>query len=234
MKLIFLLFYLFVITPVFGAIVSDFTNVCGNQGMKNLYAVFSVDTITCNAGYFLPANTDGCVICSENYYCVGGTYTFNETDAQGITECPDDLPSVAGASSVEQCANAYICNSGYYLPANSVQCTICPANSYCVGGSYTFDENTPQGIVSCTSGLYAPVGMWESAQCGRILHIGDNVVYLRSVKKTSPSLHVKVEDTIFYGNMTTSDVVMNSGTDKKLKLQYDGQTYSVYDDTVVP
>ena len=78
------------------------------------------------------------------------------------------------------------------------------------------------------------MGMSSVEQCGRILHIGDNVVYLRSVKKTTPALHVKVDDTIFYGNMTTSDVVMNSGTDKKLKLQYDGQTYSVYDDTVVP
>ena len=61
------------------------------------------------------------------------------------------------------------------------------------------------------------------------------MVYLRSVKKTTPSLNIDIDNdgvADFFGNMTTSDVVMNANTDKKLKVQYGGQTSSVYDDTV--
>ena len=96
------------------------------------------------------------------------------------------------------------------------------------------NETVPQGITACVAGLYAPAGMWESAQCGRILHIGENVVYLRSVKKTTPSLNVKIGNDIFYGNMTTTDVSMNADTTHKLKLNYGGLTYSVYDDSINP
>ena len=126
----------------------------------------------------------------------------------------------------------YVCDPGYYLPADAEGCIVCPMNSYCVGGAFQYNETTDQGISECPNSWYSPAGMHELASCGRILHIGDNVVYLRSVKKTTPALHVKVGDDIFYGNMTTTDVSMHSDTERKLKLQYGGQTYSVYDDTV--
>jgi uncharacterized repeat protein (TIGR02543 family) len=127
------------------------------------------------------------------------------------------------------------CPTRYYLPANTDGCVICPVDSYCGGGTYTFNETVPQGIVSCGAGLFAPSGMSSLTQCGRILHIGDEIVYLHSVKKTTPALHVDIDQdgtADFFGNMTTLDVPMTRGTDKKLKLQYDGVTYSVYDDSV--
>ena len=77
--------------------------------------------------------------------------------------------------------------------------------------------------------------MWELAQCGRILHIGDNIVYLRSIKKTEPSLNIDIDnDGIpdFFGNMTTSDTVMTNGATKSFKVKYNSQTYSIYDDSV--
>jgi len=127
-----------------------------------------------------------------------------------------------------------VCGAGEYLPQHWYQCEKCPNNNYCSGGIYTYNGNS-QGATACPSGLYSPVGMWESAQCGRILHIGDEVVYLRSVKKTTPALHVDIDNdgvADFFGNVTTLDVPMHTGTDRKLKLQYNGVTYSVYDDTV--
>lgn len=59
-------------------------------------------------------------------------------------------------------------------------------------------------------------------------------MYLRSVKKTTPSLNAKIGNDIFYGNMTVADVAMNAATTRKLKVSYGGVTYSIYDDTINP
>ena len=127
------------------------------------------------------------------------------------------------------------CNEGYYLPANATECTICPGDSYCGGGTYTFNETLAQGITACPTGDYAPAGMWEPEQCGRILHVGDGFVYLRSTKKTEHALNVDMDhDGIadYFGNMTTLDVPMSRGTQRKLKVRWDNVTYSIYDDSV--
>lgn len=128
-----------------------------------------------------------------------------------------------------------VCNSGEYFPAHWYECKICPENNYCAGGTYTFNETVTQGIESCPNSWYSPAGSSSVAQCGRILHVGDNVVYLRSGKKTTPSLNFDLDNDgtpDFFSNMTTADVPMNINTKRKLKINYNGQTYSAYDDTV--
>lgn len=54
----------------------------------DLRPVFLPHQHTCDAGYFLPANTDGCRPCPSGYTCNGGTFPFNETMAQGIIVKP--------------------------------------------------------------------------------------------------------------------------------------------------
>lgn len=128
----------------------------------------------------------------------------------------------------------FVCAAGEYLPAHGYECAECPENNYCTGGTYTYSENTAYGATQCPNSWYAPRGMSSADQCGRILHIGDNVVYLRNVKKTSPSLNVRVDGYTFYGNMTTADVPMNANTTAHMKVQFNNETYSIYDDTVTP
>jgi hypothetical protein len=128
-----------------------------------------------------------------------------------------------------------VCEMGEYLPAHWYQCEQCPENNYCVGGTYPYSETITSGITQCASGLFAPSGMWESAQCGRILHVGDGFVYLRATKKTSPALHLDLDhDGVadYFGNMTTLDVPMSRDTQRKLKVRYNNTTYSIYDDSV--
>ena len=103
-------------------------------------------------------------------------------------------------------------------------CTPCPENTYSPDGATT--------CTACPTGLYSPAGMSNANQCGHILHVGDAAVYLHGTKKTSPAVHVKIGNDIFYGNMTTADVVMHAGSMHKLKVNFGGQTYSIYDDTV--
>ena len=208
----------------------------------NMYATYSVNQYTCAVGNFLPADAITCATCPADGLCSGGTFPFNQTEFQGLilpsaisattaNACADNFPSEMHAT---YSANQYTCSAGYYLPADAIACTKCPANSYCPGGTYSFNETLPQGIVSCASGLYAPAGMSSADQCGHILHIGGDVMYLRSVKKTTPSLNAKIGNDIFYGNMTVADVAMNAATTRKLKVSYGGVTYSIYDDTINP
>ena len=128
-----------------------------------------------------------------------------------------------------------VCGVGEYLPAHWYECKTCPENHYCAGGTYPYSEILTQGMTACGVGLFAPAGMWEAAQCGRILHIGDGFVYLRATKKTTPALHLDLDhDGIadYFGNMTTMDVPMSHGTQRKLKVRYNNTTYSIYEDSV--
>jgi len=126
----------------------------------------------------------------------------------------------------------YVCNRGYYLPADGVECVICPNNNYCVGGAFQYNTTIAQGIMNCPNQWLSPAGMYELASCGHILHIGNDYLYVRSAKKTTPSLNVKINNEVFFGNMTTLDVPMNINTERRLKIKEGETTYSVYDDTV--
>lgn len=128
---------------------------------------------------------------------------------------------------------SYTCSAGYYLPADGIACVACPQNNYCVGGTYTYNETTDQGITQCGSGLVAPSGMWEVAQCGHKLHLGDEVLYLRSVKKTTPSLNIKTSTgETFHANATTTETPIHAGSTHKLKLTDGVTVWYVYDDTI--
>ena len=130
----------------------------------------------------------------------------------------------------------YNCRPGYYLPHESESCVLCPKNSYCVGGEYTYSEEIDQGITYCPEGLSSPAGMWEAAQCGYKLHIGDDVIYSRSVKKTNPSLSLDTNNDgvadYFINTATPANLPMNNKTERKLKIKYNDNVYSVYDDSV--
>ena len=126
--------------------------------------------------------------------------------------------------------NTHTCTPGYYLPANIDECTICPNDNYCVGGTYTFNETTSQGIEACSGNTpYAPTG---SAICyEHILHVGEDTVYLKSDKLTTPSLNIGMDDGIFYANMTTEPTLMNKDSEHYLKLEFNNTVYYVCDDT---
>lgn len=124
---------------------------------NSLYAVYEPIQYNCDYGYYLPANTLGCQSCPTNSVCYGGTFAFNANSFQGI-----DLQKISTTVVNGACAgnfpnrmnavyepNQHTCGAGYYMPANYDGCQQCPANSYCGGGTYAFNETTAQGITSC-------------------------------------------------------------------------------------
>jgi len=99
-----------------------------DTGHKTYYAKWSQNSVTCNAGYYLPANSSSsndCVQCHAGNYCPGGAFSLGAGSDQGEYPCParqqDDLgnstaavTSDAGASAVTQC---YI----HWLPDNCAE-----------------------------------------------------------------------------------------------------------------
>jgi len=59
-----------------------------SSGTTYTTAVFSPISYTCSPGTYLPADGIECATCPTGKYCEGGTYEYNETTAQGATNCP--------------------------------------------------------------------------------------------------------------------------------------------------
>ena len=209
---------------------------------SDYYAIYEKDVFTCSSGQYLPANSLGCVTCPNGFTCNGGTYEFDSNEFQGLdfrtipttqlsNVCANNFPSYLLAVYEP---NEHTCSAGYYLPANVDECTICPAGSACSGGTYTFNETTDQGIQSC-SGVTVPAGF---AICTpHRLHIGNDVVYVRSTKLTTPSLNIDIDNdgvADFFVNMTTIRTRMNKDSEHYFHAQWENNDYYICDDTTCP
>ena len=88
--------------------------------------------ITCSAGKYLAKNQSSCASCISGSYCKGGTYGFNATENQGITECVEgSYTSTSGKSACTPCASGKTTNG-----AGQTSC-----NVNCVS-DYTINSNT--------------------------------------------------------------------------------------------
>ncbi|MBP5707585.1 MAG: hypothetical protein J6W79_01150, partial [Alphaproteobacteria bacterium] len=192
-----------------------------NNTMSNLCSVG-----TCLAGSYKSSNT--CPICATDKY-----------SADGATSCTSCLTNyhITGTARTDHDASSdckISCSGGYYLKtANDTSCTAVGAGKYAAASSIA--HGSTGSATSCSTGLttigYGP-GADEAGDCGRILHTGDGKLYLRSTKKTTKTFNVKVGDTTFYGNMSTTEKNMSDGVSKKLKVKDNGTTYWVHDDSV--
>ena len=127
-----------------------------------------------------------------------------------------------------------VCNAGQYLPAHGYECAMCPQNNYCPGGTYQYSDNQTSGLMQCPNSLQSPIGMSSVTQCGHVLHLGNDAVYLHSTKKTQHALHIDMDGdgtADFFGNMTTTETPMSYGTNRKLKVWLNNTTYFIYDDS---
>jgi len=130
------------------------------------------------------------------------------------------------------------CDPGYYMSNGS--CTACGAGYYCPGGT---------SRTACTGGLSTPdnniVAYHDDAgDCGRILHIGEYEVRLKSIPSgvtvPSPSLRFDYDNdgTVdLYARMSLNASPMRvtstqqiSNPAKNFKTTHNNSTYYVCDD----
>ena len=201
----------------------------------------------------------GEVACVAGGYCaggsdiyVGGTVSGRNTTG-GIAVCADNTYSAASASSCTACAtaNGYTnsgstyadhatiasctttCAPGQYVATAGAACANVGAGNWGEGGTVAQNATLPR--TACATGLTTigyGMGADAAADCGHKFHVGENIVYLRSVKRTNPSLNVKIGGTTFYGNMGTTERNMSVDQNKKLKVKDNGTIYYVYDDSI--
>ena len=187
----------------------------------------------CQKGTYSAGSTSRVVHYGETSSCDGcpdNTYA----DEQGLTACKSCLENYTTyGEKTSPSACRILCQGGSYLAsANATQCSN-------VGSGYWAPQAyVTQGNVGtrnrCATGL-TTIGFGSGADgaddCGRVLHIGDGKLYLRSTKKTDLALNVNIGGTTYYGNMSTEDKFMSDGIEKSLKLNVNGTIYSVYDDS---
>ena len=196
--------------------------------------------------------------CLAGGYCAGGSTIYKggtvsgRNTTGGMTVCAANTWSNASAASCTACTTAkgygnsgsnvtdhatiasctVTCPGGQYVAAQAGGCVNVGAGNWCAGG--TVAENATLSRTACSTGLTTigyGAGADEAGDCGHKFHAGDGILYLRSTKKTNPSLNVKVGSTTFYGNMSTTEKNMSDGTTKKLKVKNSGTTYWVHDDS---
>ena len=164
---------------------------------------------------------DMCIPCTGNTYSAGG-------DATSCTSCNREY-TISGTALTDhdEATDCKItCPGGRYVQTAGDGCVN-------VGAGYWAPSSTiPQGSVgsrnACASGLTTigfDAGADEAGDCGRVLNVDDEKIYLRSTKKTTPSLNISINGDVFYGNMSTA-------TKGSLRINSGGTTYSVYDDSM--
>jgi hypothetical protein len=228
---------LFLIMPI-----SAFADMVCNTNIVRYNAFYEINKYTCAHGQYLPANTLGCVSCPNGFTCPGGTFEFNPDYFQGIDF---NVQNISSTQINNICSanfpvkifvlyepNIHTCTPGYYLPANVDECVPCTQNNKCVGGTYTFNETITQGIEQCANNTFAPTG--SSVCYPHILHVGNDIVYMKSTKTTTPSLNTKINNDYFYANMTTIPTYMSKDSTHYLKTIYNDQIYYICDDTTCP
>jgi len=81
----------------------------------------------------------------------------------------------------------YNCSAGTYLPADGIECATCTAGNYCIGGNYTYNETTTQGLTPCTANYTSSAG---ASTCVPMTY---NINYVLNGGNALPSGYTQLE-----------------------------------------
>lgn len=187
------------------------------QQNTTYYAVWRA----CAKGYYKPTlnqtASGACQMCPQNTYrgSTASTSCLNIAPGYYGTGCTS-FPQqgiVMGCTGIAACTNFTYCSNGvqhttdpgYYATgcSTSTRGYYCTGQAQCGTSYYCTDGERyacPTGLVTAGHGL----GADEETDCGRVLHIGDQEVILRSGIATTPSLRVLIDGTTFYGKLDST------------------------------
>lgn len=184
--------------------------------------------ISCAAGTrIVTANATSCTTPAGNWYV--GAHSVAQGSVSSYSNCLTNYTiSGTAAANHDTASDCKIsCGGGSYIAnANNTTCSDVGAGYWAAAS--TVSQGSPGVRNACDDGLTtigSGAGADEAGDCGRVLNVNGEKIYLRSTKKTTPSLNVGINGKTFYGNMGTA----TKGT---LRINSGGTTYSVYDDSM--
>ena len=184
--------------------------------------------ISCAAGTRIAsANATSCTTPAGNWYV--GPHSVAQGSTSSVSNCLTNYTISGTAASNHDAANdcKISCGGGSYIAqANATSCSAVGAGYWAAAS--TISQGSAGVRNQCDSGLTtigSGAGADEEDDCGRVLNFNGEKIYLRSGKKTTPSLNVGINGTTFYGNLGTGSV-------GSLRIKSGDTTYSVYDDSM--
>ena len=184
--------------------------------------------ISCAAGTRITAeNATSCTTPAGNWYV--GAHSVAQGSISTYSNCLTNYTiSGTAAANHDTASDCKIsCGGGSYIAtANNTTCSDVGAGYWAAAS--TVSQGSAGVRNACDDGLTtigSGAGADEVGDCGRVLNVNGEKIYLRSERKTTPSLNVSINGTTFYGNMGASGI-------GALKLNSGGTTYSVYDDSM--
>ena len=184
--------------------------------------------ISCAAGTRVATkNATSCTTPAGNWYV--GAHSVAQGSISSYSNCLTNYTiSGTAAANHDTASDCKIsCGGGSYIAtANNTTCSDVGAGYWAAAS--TVSQGSAGVRNACDDGLTtigSGAGADEVYDCGRVLNVNGKKIYLRSKKKTTPSLNVSINGTTFYGNMGASGI-------GALKLKSNGTTYSVYDDSM--
>ena len=183
--------------------------------------------ISCSAGTRVVSANAACTTPSGNWYV--GAHSVAQGSTSSVNSCLTNYAITGTAATNHDAASdcKISCSGGAYIAAaNDTSCEDVGAGYWAAAS--TVSQGSAGVRNACDAGLTtigSGAGADEAGDCGRVLNVNGEKIYLRSDKKTTPSLNVSISGKTFYGNMGTSTV-------GSLKIKSSGTTYSVYDDSM--
>ena len=184
--------------------------------------------ISCAAGTRITAeNATSCTTPAGNWYV--GAHSVAQGSISSYSNCLTNYTiSGTAAANHDTASDCKIsCGGGSYIAtANNTTCSDVGAGYWAAASTVSQGSAGVRNV--CDDGLTtigSGAGADEAGDCGRVLNVNGKKIYLRSERKTTPSLNVSINGTTFYGNMGASGI-------GALKLKSNGTTYSVYDDSM--
>ena len=168
----------------------------GSTGNKTFWAKWTVKSVTCAAGKYLPANSLSCGDCGAGYACPGGTFEYKNTD-QGISQCSGYTKySASGASS---CSTV---SAGYYTTGCNTNGNGCTGQSQCTGATYCsggVQSDCPSGYTANTA-----AGKTAASQCTISVAAGKYLGTKNGTATTSCAANTyKAAHTVNYGSTSS-------------------------------
>ena len=143
---------------------------------------------------------------------------MNNTTSESNMCVIDVTGQTASTPSVVAHANwspiTYNCAAGTYLPADGVECATCTVGNYCIGGNYTYNETTTQGLTACAANYTSSAGAY---MCSPMMY---NINYVINGGNILPAEYTQVEYLQSSGTQYIDTGIIASGTNYEYSVTF--------------